>query len=191
MVLSSPLRGGLNEFYAVTQHELTLWGIASVCASSCLLLAYFCFPRVRRTPGWQFLYSSLCEIYVASGFIVLSLIGKSGPNAVVDVEKLVCGEYSTLLLSILGFDMAANSWRLFIYVDLIVVYHNPFRPNTARPLYHLLVALIVTLWLFTVSSSGVLCSVDASSSVNLLTLTWGLVYAPFLLFVLQVAESTR
>ena len=80
--------------------------------------------------------------------------------------------------------MAANSWKLFMYVDLIVVYHNPFRPNTARPLYHLAVVAIAASWMVAIRSTDAMCSSDPAGRVNVLTLTWGLVYAPFLLFVL-------
>ena len=179
------LRNGLNAFYAETHRDLTTWGIASICSSVLLLLAYYCVPRVRRTPGWQFLYSSVCEIYVAGGFVALSLVGtdSAGTNAF-NVEHLLCNEYSSLMLSVLGFDMAANSWRLFMYVDLIVVYHNPFWSNAGKRVYHLIVFLIAAAWVLTIRSTDVLCSGEEDGDVNVLNLTWGLVYGPFLLFVL-------
>lgn len=174
--------GGLNAFLEQTHRDLTVWGIASICASTLLLLAFSCYPRVRRTPGWQFLYSSVCEIFVAGGFVALSLLD-DGSSRGENMEHLICHDYSSLMLMILGFDMAANSWRLFMYVDLIVVYHNPFQPNTARPLYHVLVVLLVASWLVAITSSDVLCGA-ADGSVHVPALTWGLVYGPFLLFVL-------
>ena len=184
-----PGRGGLNAFFAEVHRDIALWGVLSICSSVVLLLSYWCLKHVRRTPGWQFLYAALCDMYVAGGLVVISLAGADAPEGApaADLEHLVCGEYGLLLLSILGFDVAANAWRLFMYVDLIVVYHNPFRPNTARPLYHVLVAGLVFSWLLAVSSSDVLCSSsseDGGGQVNVLTLTWGLVYGPFLLFVL-------
>ena len=187
--------GGLDAFLTEVHRDIAFWGCLSIVTSSLLLLSYSCLKHVRRTPGWLFLYSTMCDMYVAGGFVVLSLASAnandSDPSA--NMEHLVCGEYSLLLLTVLGFDMAANAWRLFMYVDLIVVYHNPFRPNTARPLYHLLVAALVFSWLLAISSSDVLCSSDdgppdggqgPERSVNVPTLTWGLVYGPFLLFVL-------
>ena len=146
--------GPVNDFYARTHIDIMWWGIASIFSSVLLLLTYSCIPDVRRTHGWQFLYSSLCEIYVAFGFITLSLIyssalvaatggsgadgsgaavsgggGRGGGVAAVDMEHLICSQYSGLLASVLGFDMAANCWKLLMYIDLIVVYHNPFRPS--------------------------------------------------------------
>ena len=129
-----------------------------------------------------------------------------------------CVDYPKLLVSVLAFDMGANTWRLLMYVDLIVVYytdrstclirkanastclirkvnarryvdlivvyHNPFEPNTARPLYHVLVVVAAGAWAVTISNSRLLCtSSETSSSLNVMTLTWGLVYAPFLLFL--------
>ena len=79
-------RGGLNAFLAETHRDLTVWGVASMCASTLLLLAYSCIPRVRRTPGWQFLYSSLCEIFVAGGFVVLSLVDDGSGRGLTDGE---------------------------------------------------------------------------------------------------------
>ena len=183
--------GGLDAFLTEVHRDIAFWGCLSIVTSSLLLLSYSCLKHVRRTPGWLFLYSTMCDMYVAGGFVVLTLASAnandSDPSA--NMEHLVCGEYSLLLLTVLGFDMAANAWRLFMYVDLIVVYHNPFRPNTARPLYHLLVLAIAILWLLAIYSSDALCSADdgadgSLSTVNVLTLTWGLVYGPFLLFVL-------
>ena len=64
-----------------------------------------------------------------------------------------------------------------------MVYHNPFEPNTARPLYHFLVIAAAGAWAATISNSRLLCTYsETSSSLNVMTLTWGLVYAPFLLF---------
>ena len=181
-----PGQGGLNAFFAEVHRDIALWGVLSICSSVLLLLSYWCLKHVRRTPGWQFLYSALCDMYVAGGLVVISLAGADAPEGApaADIEHLVCREYGLLLLSILGFDVAANAWRLFMYVDLIVVYHNPFRPNTTRPLYHVLVAGLVFSWLLAISSSDVLCSSEDGGQVNVLTLTWGLVYGPFLLFVL-------
>jgi hypothetical protein len=100
------------------------------------------------------------------------------------VEHLICSAYLPLLVTVLAADMGANCWRLLMYVDLIVVYHNPFLPNTARPLYHVAVLLVAVFWGLAISDTDVLCtSADASGSLNLQTLTWGLVYAPFFLFV--------
>ena len=178
--------GGLNAFYADTRHDLMAWGLASISSCVLLLFGFSFFPQTRRTPGWQFLYSTLCDMYVAGGFVMLSFAGGTTvpEGTMVNVEHLLCHSYSNLLLSVLGLDIAANSWRLFMYVDLIVVYHNPFRPNTARPLYHLAVGVIVVSWLVMISSSDALCSSEDGGAVNVLTLTWGLVYGPFLLFVL-------
>lgn len=100
------------------------------------------------------------------------------------VEHLICSAYLPLLVTVLAADMGANCWRLLMYVDLIVVYHNPFLPNTARPLYHVAVLLAAVFWGLAISDTDVLCTTaDASGSLNLQTLTWGLVYAPFFLFV--------
>ena len=186
------LRNGLNAFFADTRDDIFSWGVASICSSILLLLLYAVLPKVRRTPGWLILYSSICEVYVAFGFVALSMVG--GADVMVDgrptvnIEQKLCHEYGALLLSILGFDMAAHSWKLLMYIDLIVVYHNPFRPNTARPLYHLAVVLIAILWVVAIRSTDVMCAADSPSNhdtyVNVLTLTWGFVYAPFLLFVL-------
>ena len=177
----------LNSFFFVTALDFALWGTLAIASSVLLLILYSCFPDLRRTPGWQFLFSSLCEIVVSVGFVCLSLIALPAvppdeePLVPTDLEHLLCAEYRPLLLTILAFDVAANSWRLLMYLDLIVVYHNPFRPNTWRPLYHIFVALIATLSAVGMSSSGLLC--PQSEHVNVLTLTWGLIYAPFLLFV--------
>ena len=175
----------LNEFVAAVREDISGWCVAAIVSSVLLLLAYSCLPDVRRTPGWQFLYSSICEIYVAVGFLVLSL-NEAPPDpasGLPDMEHALCADYRMLVITVLAFDAAANNWRLLMYVDLIVVYHNPFRPNTARPLYHTLVSLTALVWATAISQKGVLCQ-DDSGSINLSTLTWGLVYAPFLLFVL-------
>ena len=150
--------GGLNAFYAYTRSDIYFWGVASICADLLLLLIYSCVPRVRRTPGWLILYSTCCEIYVAAGFVILSTIDGEDTITVdgspaVNIEQHLCHKYNALLLSILGVDMAANSWKLLMYVDLIVVYHNPFRPNTARPLYHLAVLVIAGSWMVAISST--------------------------------------
>lgn len=202
--------GGLSQLLATARADLAAWGAASTAACLLLLAAYASLPDVRRTPGWQFLYSALCEIYVASGFVALALLlhpddaatdtsagaadaGAGAPpsqppvdaDAYADLEGLACARYRGLFTSILAFDMAANCWRLLMYVDLIVVYHNPFRPNTARPLYHIIVPFASAAWALLISGAGVLCTADdATGSLNLQTLTWGLVYAPFLLFVI-------
>ena len=155
--------GGLNALFAATQADFAGWGVASIVSSMLLLLAYSLLPDVRRTPGWQFLYSSVCEICVAVGFVVLSLIGSpqgGQPAAPVNVEHILCAEYGNLLYSIFAFDVAANSWRLLMYVDLIVVYYNPFRPHTLRPLYHALVIMFAAGWVASISRSGLLCSPD-------------------------------
>ena len=177
-------RGSLNAFFSDVHGKITAWGIASMISSALLLLAYSYSPRVRRTPGWHFLYSSLCEIYVSFGFVLLSLAGDGGHRPGFDLEHAMCHEYNTLLLSILGFDMAANGWRLFMFVDLIVVYHNPFWPHTTRPVYHVIVAGMAGVWVLTIRNTDLLCLAQGDASVNVLTLTWGLVYAPFVLFVL-------
>ena len=155
------LRNGLNAFYAGTRVDIFSWGVASIFADLLLLLLYSCLPRVRRTPGWLILYSTCCELYVTAGFVALSLIGNEDDPSprilidglpAVDIEQQLCHEYGPLLLSILGFDMAANSWKLCMYVDLIVVYHNPFRPHTARPLYFLAVVAISAAWMVAILS---------------------------------------
>ena len=51
--------GPLNEFIAAVHPDLAAWSLASVVSSTLLVVAYTLFPDVRRTPGWQFLYSSL------------------------------------------------------------------------------------------------------------------------------------
>ena len=56
-------RGALNAFISETHRDVTSWGVASICSSALLLLAYSYLPRVRRTPGWHFLYSSLSVSY--------------------------------------------------------------------------------------------------------------------------------
>ena len=175
----------LNEFVFAVREDITVWCIAAIVSSVLLLLVYSCLPDVRRTPGWQFLFSSICEIYVAVGFLVISLdeAQVDPASGLPDVERMLCADYRMLTISVLAFDAAANNWRLLMYVDLIVVYHNPFRPNTARPLYHVLVSLTALAWAMVISQKNVLC-LDESGSINLSTLTWGLVYAPFLLFVL-------
>lgn len=175
--------GIMNAFFSVTHRHITAWGIASICSSVLFLLAYTWLPRVRRTPGWHFFYSSLCDICVAIGFVSLSLIGGTQPDQYqVDVEHAVCNEQKAMMMLILGFDMAANGWRLFMFVDLIVVYYNPFWPDAFRPLYYLLITLISGLWVFIMRQSDLLCS-SSSDSVNVLTLMWALGYMPFLLFV--------
>ena len=63
----------LNEFVAAVREDITGWCVAAIVSSVLLLLVYSALPDVRRTPGWQFLFSSICEIYVAVGFLVLSL----------------------------------------------------------------------------------------------------------------------
>lgn len=186
-------RGSFNSFYDATHDDMACWGIASICSSVLLLAAYGVFPSVRRTPGWQFLYSSLCEIYVAAGFVFISLLDRHDV-AHLDVERLICAEYRTQLLSVLAMEMAANCWRLFMFVDLIVVYHNPFWPETTRPLYHVIVVAAALVWALALSNTGVLCGTSDEdggggprgyiNSVNLSTLTWGLIYLPFLMFVL-------
>ena len=151
-------RNSLNAFFAETHHDITCWGVASVCSSVLLLLAYSCLPHVRRTPGWHFLYSSLCEIFVAVGLILFSLHVKHGER---DIERAMCQEYNALLLGLLAFDVMANCWRLCMYVDLIVVYHNPFWPNESRPLYHLVVMLLGYSYAAALYNSDLLC--DSSS----------------------------
>ena len=196
---SEPPASSLDSFYKLAHHDIAAWGTASIASSILLIATYGALPDVRRTPGWQFLYSSICEIFVSGGFVILSSIEHGDADrstALPDIEHLVCAEYKPLLGSVLAFDAAANSWRLLMYVDLIVVYHNPFRPNTARPLYHVVVAAVASLWALAVSHTTVLCSADSANAtddasqpavmrdgVNVFTLTWGLVYAPFLLFV--------
>ena len=39
-----------------------------------------------------------------------------------------CVDYPKLLVSVLAFDMGANTWRLLMYVDLIVVYYTDYNP---------------------------------------------------------------
>ena len=58
---------------AAVREDITAWCVAAIVSSALLLLVYSALPDVRRTPGWQFLFSSICEIYVAVGFLVLSL----------------------------------------------------------------------------------------------------------------------
>ena len=156
--------GIMNAFFSVTHRHITAWGIASICSSVLFLLAYTWLPRVRRTPGWHFFYSSLCDICVAIGFVSLSLIGGTQPDQYqVDVEHAVCNEQKAMMMLILGFDMAANGWRLFMFVDLIVVYYNPFWPDAFRPLYYLLITLISGLWVFIMRQSDLLCSSSSDS----------------------------
>ncbi len=57
-----------------------------------LLITYSCLPDVRRTPGWQFLYSSICEIYVAAGLVALSMLSQSLGDGPHDLERLMCAE---------------------------------------------------------------------------------------------------
>ena len=45
---------------------------------------------MRRTPGWQFLYSSICEIYVAAGLVALSVLSQSLGDGPHDLERLMC-----------------------------------------------------------------------------------------------------
>lgn len=178
----------LNQFLALTYCDFTWWGAASIASSVLLLVLYSWLPELRRTPGWQFLHSSLCEIIVSAGFVWLSFVAyplvlpETATPAPLDLEHLLCTSYRPLLLTILAFDVAANSWRLLMYLDLIVVYHNPFRPKFARPLYHLVVAAVAGLCALGLSSSGLLCA--ASEHLNVLTLSWSLIYAPALLFLL-------
>ena len=151
---SEPPASSLDSFYKLAHHDIAAWGTASIASSILLIATYGALPDVRRTPGWQFLYSSICEIFVSGGFVILSSIEHGDADrstALPDIEHLVCAEYKPLLGSVLAFDAAANSWRLLMYVDLIVVYHNPFRPNTARPLYHVVVAAVASLWALAVS----------------------------------------
>ena len=182
--------GLLDDFFAEAHDSITAWATASIVCSVLLLLLYSWFPDLRRTPSWQFLHSSLCEIIVSIGFVVLSVAGSrqlessASDGTAPDLGHLLCAEYRPVLLALLAFDVAANCWRLLMYLDLIVVYHNPFRPNTARPLYHILTAVVAAAWVLLLSESNLLCGANSSGQLNVLTLTWGLIYAPFLLFVL-------
>ena len=76
---NSALREALNAFFAATHRDLTVWGVASICSSILFLLAYAWLPRVRKTPGWHFFYSSLCDICVAMTSV--KLLKKSGRAA--------------------------------------------------------------------------------------------------------------
>ena len=192
------------QFYAAAHTDLLVWGSLSCCCSILLLVTYYIFPDVRRTPGWQFLYSSLYDLYASAGFVAIALLGSPSasdaaihlplppgllPAGVAEddpdvVEHAICAAYLPLFVSFLAADMGANCWRLLMYVDLIVVYHNPFRTTTGRPLYHIAVLLAAALWALALSDTSVLCtSSDGSGSLNLQTLTVSLVYAPFCLFV--------
>ncbi|EOD28172.1 hypothetical protein EMIHUDRAFT_235123 [Emiliania huxleyi CCMP1516] len=192
------------QFYAAAHTDLLVWGSLSCCCSILLLVTYYILPDVRRTPGWQFLYSSLYDLYASAGFVAIALLGSPSasdaaihlplppgllPAGVAEddpdvVEHAICAAYLPLFVSFLAADMGANCWRLLMYVDLIVVYHNPFRTTTGRPLYHIAVLLAAALWALALSDTSVLCtSSDGSGSLNLQTLTVSLVYAPFCLFV--------
>ena len=192
------------QFYAAAHTDLLVWGSLSCCCSILLLVTYYILPDVRRTPGWQFLYSSLYDLYASAGFVAIALLGSPMssdaaihlllppgllPAGVAEddpdvVEHAICAAYLPLFVSFLAADMGASCWRLLMYVDLIVVYHNPFRTTPGRPLYHIAVLLAAALWALALSDTSVLCtSSDGSGSLNLQTLTVSLVYAPFCLFV--------
>ena len=106
------MTGPLNEFVAAVREDITAWCIAAIVSSALLLLVYSCLPDVRRTPGWQFLFSSICEIYVAVGFLVLSLDEAQVDPAtgIPDVERMLCADYRVLVITVLAFDAAANNW---------------------------------------------------------------------------------
>ena len=114
---SEPPASSLDSFYKLAHHDIAAWGTASIASSILLIATYGALPDVRRTPGWQFLYSSICEIFVSGGFVILSSIEHGDADrstALPDIEHLVCAEYKPLLGSVLAFDAAANSWRLLM-----------------------------------------------------------------------------
>ena len=112
----------LNEFVAAVREDITAWCVAAIVSSALLLLVYSALPDVRRTPGWQFLFSSICEIYVAVGFLVLSLdeAQVDPASGLPDVERMLCADYRVLVISVLAFDAAANNWRLLRYFNWAV-----------------------------------------------------------------------
>ena len=101
----------LNEFVAAVREDITGWCVAAIVSSVLLLLVYSALPDVRRTPGWQFLFSSICEIYVTVGFLVLSLDDEAQvdpASGIPDVERMLCADYRVLVITVLAFDAAAG-----------------------------------------------------------------------------------
>ena len=91
------MSSSLDTFYKLSHRDIAAWGSASIASSILLIATYGALPDVRRTPGWQFLYSSICEIFVSGGFVILSSIehgaaaaDESSSTVLPDIEHLVC-----------------------------------------------------------------------------------------------------
>ncbi|KAJ1635509.1 hypothetical protein T492DRAFT_836052 [Pavlovales sp. CCMP2436] len=108
-------------------HVVMAWASASLLCTLLFIVCYSALPSVRQTPGWQLLRSTVCELVESSLWLVMACVDRQRYAHLIWPPLLAC-------------DIAANGLRLTMYVDLLIVYRNPFSPRTFRPLYYFLVA---------------------------------------------------
>eukprot|EP00928_Gymnodinium_smaydae_P027322 TRINITY_DN21170_c0_g1_i1.p1 TRINITY_DN21170_c0_g1~~TRINITY_DN21170_c0_g1_i1.p1 ORF type:complete len:1067 (+),score=206.70 TRINITY_DN21170_c0_g1_i1:123-3203(+) len=133
------------------QIDVLVCTLVSLVSSMLLCLLYWLLPRVRRMPGWVMFRSTLCDLVVSIGFLLLYSLEVNENN--VHCTSEVSAASSALVLFLVGAEVGANLWRVVMYFHLVSVYLNPFNPERYRHLYPLLVTCV---GLSAVAGSGVL-----------------------------------
>lgn len=128
-------------------------------------------PYVRRTPGGFILLSNMCDMVTSVGFICIYSYAS-------EVDASVHPMWYLLPVTC-AFDAGATLYRALMYIHLVNMYRNPFKPTLHRPLYHFIVwcccITVFVVWSKEIGSSE--CHTQC-----LVALAWGFLIVPSLLF---------
>jgi len=173
---------------AFTTPSQAVWSSCSLLCTLILWTLYFKKPRLRRTPGWLILRASVCEALASACFILIFVLG--GNACVSDLGgSATMQSIWRLYLIIAASEVSANTWRLTMFCNLMVIYRNPFKPERHRRLYSFLAAFIpvvttVTLGLnFKGTSSAQPCNSETARREYMRVLLFGFYVLPFIIFV--------
>jgi len=114
----------------------------SIASLGCSLVFFLCcvlFPRVRRTPGWILVRSAGCEAFFSLGLIALFFVERSRVD---DRDSLL---EKLLVYFIVFWELASTLWSVIMYLHLMTIYRNPFKPGRHRTLYMPAVFIIATI----------------------------------------------
>ncbi|KAL3896610.1 MAG: hypothetical protein SGPRY_013232 [Prymnesium sp.] len=158
------------------EYELIIVSVCSLCSSLLLLLLHLKLPRIRRTPGWLHARAALCDALTSSLFVTLWCATRTG--GLQEQSRVLF----PLLLLLVHLEIAATTWRLLVYFDLLTIYRNPFFPHRHRWIY-MLIVLAVSLSLTTFTSAMAHISRESIEQRALLLLCLGFIFMPIAMFV--------
>lgn len=125
--------GFWHRFWDEVKADVFPVSLLSLLTSSALWVMYACRPLWRKTPGWLMQHAIGCDALAAWFFLFFYHVSPFHLNQDKFMEALTC---------LVAAEMGAHSWRLVVYLHLVVIYRNPFSPERCNLVYPVVVLAI-------------------------------------------------